>query len=93
MSELDSWAAGVPVLMTRYCNLPEGFAAGAAIECGDTPGAIVPGLEQALAMAAPEWHQMTRAAHELASGSFSAPVIAARWAQAYHDAMTQRAKR
>lgn len=92
MSVLDSWAAGVPSLMTRHCNLPEGFAAGAAIECGDTPAAIAPVLEQALAMAAPEWHQMALAAHELASGPFSSPVIAARWAQAYCAAMTQGAK-
>lgn len=27
---LEAWAAGTPVLMTEACNLPEGFAAGAA---------------------------------------------------------------
>ena len=92
MSVLDSWAAGVPSLMTRHCNLPEGFAAGAALECGDRPDAILPLLEQALAMAAPEWHQMARAAHDLATGPFSSPVIAARWAHAYQDAITQGAR-
>ena len=93
MSVLDSWAAGVPSVMTRHCNLPEGFAAGAALECGDTAGAIVPVLEQALTMAAPEWLQMARAAHDLACGPFSSPVIAARWASAYRDAMTQGPRR
>ena len=93
MSVLDSWAAGVPTVMTRNCNLPEGFAAGAATECGDTPAAIVPVLEQALAMTGPEWHRMAKAAHDLAAGPFSSPVIAARWGQAYRDAMTQGAKR
>ncbi|GAA5133645.1 glycosyltransferase [Prosthecobacter algae] len=29
---LDAWAHGKPVVMTAACNLPEGFAAGAAIE-------------------------------------------------------------
>ncbi|WP_075222171.1 glycosyltransferase [Acuticoccus yangtzensis] len=30
MTVLEAWAAGTPVLMTDACNLPEGFAAGAA---------------------------------------------------------------
>jgi poly(glycerol-phosphate) alpha-glucosyltransferase len=32
MTVLEAWAAGTPVLMTAACNLPEGFAAGAAAE-------------------------------------------------------------
>lgn len=30
MAVLEAWAYGLPVLMTEACNLPEGFAAGAA---------------------------------------------------------------
>jgi glycosyltransferase involved in cell wall biosynthesis len=37
MSVLEAWAYGLPVLMTEECNLPEGFAAGAAIGIG-APG-------------------------------------------------------
>ena len=29
---LEAWSYGLPVLMTRDCNLPEGFIAGAAME-------------------------------------------------------------
>ncbi len=36
MSVLEAWAYGLPVLMTEECNLPEGFAAGAAIGIGGT---------------------------------------------------------
>ncbi len=32
MSVLEAWAYGLPVIMTPECNLPEGFAAHAAIE-------------------------------------------------------------
>ena len=29
---LEAWSYGLPVLMTEACNLPEGFAAGAALD-------------------------------------------------------------
>jgi glycosyltransferase involved in cell wall biosynthesis len=32
MSVLEAWAYGLPVVMTPECNLPEGFACGAALE-------------------------------------------------------------
>ena len=31
MSILEAWAYELPVVMTDYCNLPEGFSADAAI--------------------------------------------------------------
>ena len=34
MSVLEAWAYGLPVLMTPECNLPEGFAADAAVRIG-----------------------------------------------------------
>ncbi len=30
---LEAWSYGLPVVMSRECNLPEGFHAGAAVEC------------------------------------------------------------
>ncbi|HMJ91274.1 MAG TPA: glycosyltransferase [Candidatus Acidoferrum sp.] len=41
---LEAWAYGKPVVMTPECNVPEGFAAGAAIQIGTTADRIVPGL-------------------------------------------------
>jgi glycosyltransferase involved in cell wall biosynthesis len=32
MSVLEAWSYGLPVVMTPECNLPEGFASGAALE-------------------------------------------------------------
>jgi poly(glycerol-phosphate) alpha-glucosyltransferase len=40
MAVLEAWGHGLPVFITRACNLPEGFAAGAAIEIAPEPRAI-----------------------------------------------------
>jgi glycosyltransferase involved in cell wall biosynthesis len=45
MVVLEAWSYGRPVLMTRHCNLPEGFRAGAALEIGTDPAAIHRGLD------------------------------------------------
>lgn len=80
---LEGWAAGTPAILTASCNLPEGFAAGAAIECGYSPDAIANALETALAIDEATWLTMAAAAQDLARGPFSAASIAARWAAAY----------
>lgn len=89
MAMLEGWAAGTPAIMTGECNLPEGFAAGAAIECGYDAAAIVPALEAALWIEAPAWLAMARASHGLASGPFAPQTIAARWSEAYLAAIAQ----
>ncbi len=46
MAVLEAWAAGLPVLMTEACNLPEGLEVAAAIRIdGGIPG-IVQGLRE-----------------------------------------------
>ena len=44
MAVLEAWAYRLPVLMTDYCNLPEGFAAGAAVRTGTAVEEIAAGL-------------------------------------------------
>jgi poly(glycerol-phosphate) alpha-glucosyltransferase len=41
---LEAWAYGKPVLMTPQCNLPEGFAAGAAIRIEPNAEGLAQGL-------------------------------------------------
>ncbi len=45
MVVLEAWAHGKPVLMTPACNLPEGFAANAAIRIEHGAGSGAPGTE------------------------------------------------
>lgn len=94
MAVLEGWAAETPAIMTAQCNLPEGFAAGAALECGWTGEEIASVLEQAFALDVPGWTAMAAAAKGLAAGQFSAAAIASRWADAYLGAIrTQTARR
>ncbi|MEG8222607.1 glycosyltransferase [Sphingomonas sp. HH69] len=82
---LEAWAAGTPTLMTSECNLPEGFASGAAIECGYTAQDLAPLLERAATMIEGEWLAMAAAAHGLATGPFAASGIEARWSACYRE--------
>jgi len=44
MSILEAWSYGLPVLMTDHCNLPEGFAADAALRIGTDTESIAQGM-------------------------------------------------
>ncbi len=87
MAMLEAWAAGVPTLMTEECNLAEGFAAGAALNCGYDAAALAACLSHALVMDEAEWRIMSDAARGVAGSHFSAAAISARWAQVYNAAI------
>lgn len=83
MTVLEGWAAGAPAILSAQCNLPEGIAAGAALECGHSPEAIAAAIEQAMAIEPEQWLAMARAAHNLAAGPFSAASVEQAWTEAY----------
>lgn len=85
MTILEAWAAGTPTIMTQACHLPEGFAAGAAIECRVDSHSIEGALEQALRMDEPHWRAMSDAALSLARGEFSADTVSLQWCDAYRS--------
>lgn len=49
MAILEAWAHRLPVFMSRACNLPEGFAAGAAVEISTETVSIASTLAERLA--------------------------------------------
>lgn len=83
MAVLEGWAAGTPTIMSADCNLPEGFASGAALECGYDAQSIAAALRRAFELNAAEWLAMASAAHGLAAGPFAPEAIARRWEAAY----------
>lgn len=73
---LEAWAYGLPVLMTPECNLPEGFAAGAAIRVSTDAEGIARGLMELFEVSEPERRAMGERGRRLVQEKFSWPKIA-----------------
>ncbi|WEK05684.1 MAG: glycosyltransferase [Candidatus Devosia phytovorans] len=73
---LEAWSHGIPVLMTEACNLPQGFASGAALRIGEDAPSVIEGLAQADRWDKFEIVSMSKAARALVAQAFSPAVIA-----------------
>ncbi len=71
MAVLEAWAYGLPVLMTKACNLPEGFTAGAALEIDHDAA----GVRLAAALNHPDLKTVGQRGRELAQSRFALPAI------------------
>lgn len=76
ISILEAWAYGRPVVMTPHCNLPEGFAAQAAIRVEAEPRSIEDGLRALLGMSDAERAAMGARGRRLVDERFRWDVIA-----------------
>ena len=75
MTVLEAWAHAKPVLMTPECNLPEGFAAEAALQIGTSPEEIAAGLKQLIEMSDDDRRAMGDRGRTLVATKFSWPHI------------------
>jgi glycosyltransferase involved in cell wall biosynthesis len=75
MSVLEAWSYAKPVLMTPECNLPEGFAAEAALRIGSRSDDIAAGLNQLAEMSDDDRAAMGSCGRTLVAKSFSWPRI------------------
>jgi glycosyltransferase involved in cell wall biosynthesis len=73
---LEAWAYGLPLVMTPQCNLPEGFAAGAAVRVDPEPASIAAGLRELFRMSDAERRAMGARGTRLVEECFSWPKIA-----------------
>jgi len=90
MTILEAWSAATPTLMSRACHLEEGFAAGAAIDCGTDPAMIGSALSTALAMSNEEWLAMSQRAEALAASRFAPERVAAAWQTLYDTLLNEK---
>ncbi len=83
MSVLEAWSYGLPIVMTGECNLPEGFAADAAIEIRPQVDSIADGLERLLSLPDAERRQMGSNGRDFVASKFAWPKIAAQMLEVY----------
>ncbi len=71
VSVLEAWAYGLPVAMTAHCNLPQGFAVGAAVCIDTTAMSIARGVLDVIAMTDEERSVMGMRGRRLVEEQFS----------------------
>ena len=75
MAVLEAWAYGLPSLLTRHCNLPEGYLAGAALPIESNPASISSALEAFTQMTNEERARMGIHGRELVQKRFNWPGV------------------
>jgi glycosyltransferase involved in cell wall biosynthesis len=80
---LEAWSHRLPVLMTQACNLPEGFAAGAALPIGADRAGIAAGLRRLFALSDAERRAMGARSRALVRERFTWASVAAQTAAVY----------
>ena len=83
MVVLEAWARAKPVLMTSACNLPEGFAAGAALRIEPDAVIIAQGLRALFEMSCDDRRVMGQNGRALAERKFDWQMVAAQMAEVY----------
>ncbi len=84
MSVLEAWAYGLPVLMTKECNLPQGFLRNGAMAVEADHGSISGGLAALFAMSEDECKAMGLRGKAIAEEEFAWRRQAARMLSVYN---------
>jgi poly(glycerol-phosphate) alpha-glucosyltransferase len=85
MAVLEAWAWRLPVLMSTYCNLPEGFSNGAAIDTGTTPESIARALIDLATRTDAERTTIGTAGFDLVERSYTWDRVAKQFASLYQS--------
>jgi glycosyltransferase involved in cell wall biosynthesis len=87
MSVLEAWSYGLPVVMTPECNLPEGFACGAALEIRSGEGSFQDGMRILIEMTNQERAAMGMRGRRLVEERFTWPKVAAQMRRLYEEVL------
>lgn len=71
MAVVEAMGYGIPIIMTDACNIPEAFAAGAALRIETDPESISEGLTRLMGMASSELSEMGAKGRELVERHFT----------------------
>jgi glycosyltransferase involved in cell wall biosynthesis len=87
MTVLEAWANGLPVLKTRYCNIPYGFEAGAALQIEPDPESIAEQLRILFDMGDAERRAIGERGLALVKERHQWPIMAAQMIAVYEWAL------
>jgi len=80
---LEAWSHALPVLMTQECNLPEGFARGAAFQVHNDPKRLRDGLQAFFSMKKGARQEMGAKGRDLVVQKFSWSKVAEEMLEVY----------
>lgn len=83
VSVLEAWAYGLPVVMTKECNLPQGFSAQAAICIDTTSTGMARGLRDIMSLSTDDRMAMGIRGRQLVEQQFSWASYAERMSSVY----------
>ncbi|MDE1466903.1 glycosyltransferase [Aurantiacibacter sp. D1-12] len=83
VSVLEAWERALPVVMTDFCNLPEGFAAGAAMRTEPAVAAIARDLCAFCALPREKREEMGQKGRELVVANYSWDTITDHYLELY----------
>ena len=82
-SVLEAWSYGLPVVMTPQCNIPEGFAASAALNARPEPDDLARALEELFQMSDADRADMGARGRQLVCDRFTWSRVAAQTRKVY----------
>lgn len=88
MTVLEAWSYGLPVLMTPFCNLPEGFKHQAAVKIEPDRDSIFQGLETVFAMSDEQRRSLGVNGRRLVEDNFTWSKIAEQMGKVYEWCLT-----
>ena len=83
LTVLEAWAHALPAVITSACNLPDGFAAGAAIRIEPTVQSIKAGLQELVQMDRQALELMGKAGRDLVERDYTWSRIASQMREVY----------
>jgi glycosyltransferase involved in cell wall biosynthesis len=89
MSVLEAWSYRLPVLMTPFCNLSEGYKQLAAIRIETDPESISDGIKKLISLSDNERHNMGKRGYQLVKEKFTWSKVADSMTHLYNWAILQ----
>lgn len=84
MSILEAWSYNLPVVMTDFCNLPDGFEVNAAIKIDPEINSIAVGLGKLMSLSSAQLNELGNNGRSLVEEKFTWDIVSKKMSELYH---------